>query len=78
MGIEIHYHERCGKCGNIREFLNSRYIDYAGYFFPPQSERVKEIVGDGNKPVLFPDRESDEPIVGHGSIMEWLTRNHSD
>ena len=78
MAFEIHFHERCGKCGDIRKVLDSERLDYKEYFFPPQTERVKEIVGNGNEPVLVPERETDEPVVGHESILKWLTESHMD
>ena len=78
MAIDVYYHERCEKCGDIRRALKSSDVDYTGHYFPPADSDIDALSGNMPEPVLVDKERASDGIVGHQEVLEWITERYDE
>ena len=77
MATNLYSHERCSDCGEIRDALKGRNVDFTDGHFPPADSDIDALSGNIPEPVLVDDERAPDGIVGHEEVLEWVQENYS-
>jgi hypothetical protein len=79
MTVDVYFHERCSKCGDIRSALKRHGIEYKGHYFPPENPDLHvppkahhpDTPADF-APVLIHETTPSTAVIGYDEILEWI------